>query len=161
MTGIGKNIYNAFAITLKCIKCAEDTRCLPSFGRSWAMNKYYNQKTTTSDGITHDSQKEAQRWCELKLLERAGHISNLRRQVEFELLPNQYETIERYGKNGKRLKDQVKLIEHKVSYIADFVYDENGKTVVEDVKSVATQTDKFIIKRKLMLYIHGIKIRIV
>jgi hypothetical protein len=125
------------------------------------MNKYYNQKTYTSDGIKHDSQKEAQRWCELKLLERAGHISNLRRQVEFELLPNQYETIERYGKNGKRLKDQVKLIEHKVSYIADFVYDENGKTVVEDVKSVATQTEKFIIKRKLMLYIHGIKIKIV
>ena len=122
------------------------------------MNKYYNKKTVTSDGIKHDSQKEAQRWCELKLLERAGRISHLKRQVEFELLPNQYETIERYNKNGKRLKDQIKLIEHKVSYIADFVYDENGKTVVEDVKSVATQTEKLIIKRKLILYLHGIKV---
>jgi hypothetical protein len=125
------------------------------------MNKYYNHKTYTSDGIKHDSQKEAQRWCELKLLQRAGKISNLRRQVEFELLPNQYETIERYGKNGKRLKDQVKLIERKVCYIADFVYDENGKTIVEDTKSKPTQTKDFIIKRKLMLYIHGIKIKIV
>jgi hypothetical protein len=125
------------------------------------MNKYYNQKTYTSDGIKHDSQKEAQRWCELKLLQRAGKISNLQRQVEFELIPNQYETIERYSKSGKKLNDETKLIERKVSYIADFVYDENGNTVVEDVKSVATQTEKFIIKRKLMLYIHGIKVRIV
>ena len=125
------------------------------------MNKYYNQKTYTSYGIKHDSQKEAQRWCELKLLQRAGKISNLQRQVEFELIPNQYETIERYSKSGKKLKDETKLIERKVSYIADFVYKENGKTVVEDVKSVATQTEKFIIKRKLMLYIHGIKVRIV
>ena len=125
------------------------------------MNKYYNQKTYTSDGIKHDSQKEAQRWCELKLLQRAGKISNLQRQVEFELIPNQYETIERYSKSGKKLKDETKLIERKVSYIADFVYEEDGKTVVEDVKSVATQTEKFIIKRKLMLYIHGIKVRIV
>jgi hypothetical protein len=125
------------------------------------MNKYYNQKTYTSDGIKHDSQKEAQRWCELKLLQRAGKISNLQRQVEFELIPNQYETIERYSKTGKKLKDETKLLERKVSYIADFVYEENGKTVVEDVKSVATQTEKFIIKRKLMLYIHGIKIKIV
>ena len=115
------------------------------------MNKYYNQKTYTSDGIKHDSQKEAQRWCELKLLQRAGKITDLQRQVEFELIPNQYECVK--GKN--------KLVERRCCYIADFVYKEDGETIVEDVKSVATQTEKFIIKRKLMLYIHGIKIKIV
>ena len=115
------------------------------------MNKYHNIKTYTSDGIQHDSQKEAQRWCELKLLQRAGKITDLQRQVEFELIPNQYECIK--GKN--------KLIERKCSYIADFVYKENGQTIVEDVKSKATQTEKFIIKKKLMLYVHGIKVKMV
>jgi hypothetical protein len=125
------------------------------------MNKYRNTKTTTSDGITHDSQKEAQRWCELKLLERGGYISNLQRQVEFELIPNQYETIERYSKSGVRLKDQVKLIERAVNYVADFCYIENGQMVVEDIKSPITQTPAFVIKRKLMLQVHGIKVKII
>lgn len=126
------------------------------------MNKYFNKKTITSDGITHDSQKEAQRWCELKLLQRAGEISELQRQVEFELIPNQYEVVERYSKTGKRLSDQTKLIERRCCYIADFVYKDNtGKIVVEDTKSKITQTEKFIIKKKLMLWVHGIKIKIV
>lgn len=125
------------------------------------MTKYHNIKTTTSDGIKHDSAKEARRWCELKLLERAGEISNLRRQVEFELIPNQYETIKRFSKSGEPLKDQTKLVERKVSYIADFVYDDKFGTVVEDTKSDATQTPAFVIKRKLMYQVHGIKIKIV
>lgn len=125
------------------------------------MNKYHNTKTTTSDGITHDSKKEAQRWCELKLLERGGYISNLQRQVEFELIPNQYETIERYSKSGTRLKDQVKLVERAVNYVADFCYIENGQMVVEDTKSPITQTPAFVIKRKLMLQVHGIKVKII
>ena len=68
------------------------------------MNKYYNQKTYTSDGILHASQKEAQRWSELKLLQRAGEISDLKRQVEYELIPDQYEIIERYSKTGRNIK---------------------------------------------------------
>ena len=124
--------------------------------------KYFNKKTTTSDGITHDSSKEAQRWCELKLLQRAGEISNLQRQVEFELIPNQYESQPRFSKTGALLKDKVTLVERKCSYLADFVYtDKNGATIVEDTKSVATQTKDFRIKKKLMLYVHGIKIKIV
>ena len=123
------------------------------------MNKYGNRKTTTSDGITHDSQKEATRWCELKLLERAGKIKDLQRQVEYELVPNQYETIVRFSKDGKRLKDGVKLIERRVVYVADFVYTDlsTGQTVVEDTKGVRTK--EYIIKRKLCLYIHGIRIK--
>ena len=69
------------------------------------MNKYKNVKTRTSDGVLHDSSLEAQRWCELKLLERSGKIKNLKRQVEYELIPAQYESYERWGKNGKRLQE--------------------------------------------------------
>lgn len=122
-------------------------------------SKYGNVKTTTSDGITHDSIKEANRWCELKLLERAGKISNLQRQVEYELIPPQYEITERYSKSsGKRLKDSKKLIEKKCSYIADFVYYDNNlkKIIVEDTKGVKTK--EYILKRKLLLYMFNIKI---
>jgi hypothetical protein len=122
------------------------------------MNKYHNRKTITSDGIVHDSQKEANRWCELKLLERAGKITDLKRQVEYELIPDQYETYERYGKNGNRLKDGIKLIERRCVYVADFVYHnvEANKMVVEDTKGVRTK--EYIIKRKLMLAVHKIRI---
>ena len=102
------------------------------------MNKYHNIKTTTSDGITHDSRKEANRWCELKLLERAGKIKHLQRQVKYHLIPKQ---------DGER----------EVCYIADFVYNEDGKLVVEDTKG--KRTADYIIKRKLMLWIHGIRIK--
>ena len=102
------------------------------------MSKYGNVKTTTSDGITHDSIKEANRWCELKLLERTGKITDLQRQVKFELIPKQ---------DGERA----------VHYIADFMYIEGDKFVVEDVKG--KRTKEYIMKRKLMQYVHGIKIK--
>lgn len=121
------------------------------------MNKYHNKKVTTSDGIQHDSQKEARRWCELRLLEKAGKITDLQRQVEFELIPAQYETYERYSKKGEKLADGVRIVERKVSYIADFVYVENGEKVVEDTKGMKTRD--YIIKRKLMLYVHKVRIR--
>ena len=125
------------------------------------ISKYHNYKTRTSDGIEHDSIKEANRWCELKLLERAGKIKDLQRQVEFELIPAQYETYERYGKKGQKLKDGMRLIERRCCYVADFVYVdvETGKKVVEDTKSEATKTKDYKIKRKLMLLVHGISIK--
>lgn len=124
-----------------------------------AYKKYHNIKTKTFDGIEFDSRKEARRWNELKLLERAKEISNLQRQVKYVLIPAQYETIERYSKKGDRLKDGTKLIEREVAYIADFVYTDmkTGKTVVEDTKGVKTKD--YIIKRKLMLYLHQIRIK--
>lgn len=127
-------------------------------------NKYYNIKTRTTDGETFDSTLEAKRWEQLLILQRAGKITDLKRQVRFELLPNQYETRERYSaKSGKRLKDEQILIERKVDYIADFTYSdtETGMLVVEDTKSKITKTPDFIIKKKLMYAIHGIKIKIV
>ena len=120
--------------------------------------KYLNRKVTIN-GEIFDSQKEYKRFCELSLLEKAGAITDLQRQVKFMLIPAQYETYERYGKNGKRLKDGQRCIEKECSYYADFSYKENGKLIVEDTKSKVTKTTEYIIKRKLMLYIHGIKIR--
>lgn len=122
-------------------------------------NKYSNIKTKTSDGIEFDSKTEARRWIELKLLERAGEIEDLQRQVKYILIPAQYETIERYSKKGERLKDGTKLIERECAYVADFVYRDKktGNTVVEDTKGVKTK--EYIIKRKLMLYVHQIKIK--
>ena len=98
------------------------------------------------DGIGFDSNKEGARYEELKLLQRAGEISDLRLQVPFELVPNQ-------KRNGK-------VIERAVKYIADFVYtDKDGETVVEDVKSPATKTAVYTLKRKLMLWEFGIEIK--
>lgn len=125
-------------------------------------NKYHNKKINVN-GIVYDSKKEYRRHQELSLLERVGTIQDLRRQVKFILIPAQYETYARYGKKGQRLKDGQRLLEKECSYTADFVYIENGKTVVEDVKGYRDPSSagvaKFIIKRKLMLYIHGIRIK--
>lgn len=123
-------------------------------------NKYRN-KTVVVDGISFDSKKEARRYQELSLLEKAGAIRDLQMQVKFVLIPAQYEfTNERYTKGKKKgcLK-QGKLLERECAYIADFVYTdiENARKVVEDTKGVRTKD--YIIKRKLMLYIHGIQIK--
>ena len=128
--------------------------------RGWRRNgTKYNATKCLVDGIEFASKREANRYLELRLLERAKEISNLRLQVDFELIPNQYATEKRYGKNGQPLKDKQVLLERKVVYRADFVYtDKDGKTVVEDTKSIATRTPEYIIKRKLMLYRHGIQI---
>lgn len=121
-------------------------------------NKYGARKVTVGDE-TFDSSHEYQRWCELKLLVRAGKIHDLHRQVRFELIPAQYETYERFSeKTGKRLTDGQRCIEKAVTYVADFVYWEGDQMVVEDAKSEATKTEAYIIKRKLMLQ-QGIRVR--
>lgn len=103
-------------------------------------NKYSNIKTTTADGIKHDSRKEARRWVELTLLQRAGEISDLKRQVKYELIPKQ---------EGERA----------VTYIADFVYTDKktGSTVIEDCKGF--KTDVYKLKKKLLQWRYGIKIK--
>lgn len=123
-------------------------------------NKYNARKVVTADG-EFDSRNEYRRYQQLCLLERSGKIEDLQRQVPFELIPAQYETYERYGKRGQRLKDGQRCIEKKCVYVADFVYTdkEKQKVVVEDTKSEATKTKDYVIKRKLMLYIHGLHIR--
>lgn len=124
-------------------------------------NKYKNRKTKVSNGHIADSRKEARRYEELLILQKAGKISDLRTQVPYELIPAQYETYERYGKNGKRLTDGKKLVERAVVYVADFVYIEGDKLVVEDVKGYKNGAaySIFVVKRKMMLHILGIKIK--
>lgn len=118
--------------------------------------KYHNKKVKIGD-MVFDSRKEARRYNELVLLQRAGEISDLKRQVEIELIPNQYIIEERYSKSGKRLKDKMILLERKVCYVADFVYkDKDGMEIVEDTKGI--KTPDYILKRKMLLFLKGIRI---
>ena len=105
-------------------------------------NKYNNNGNGSSI-------KERKRGAELELLQRAGIISDLQTQVPYDLIPAHYEVV-----NGKR-----KCIERACTYKADFVYYdvENKQLVVEDSKGFRTKD--YIIKRKLMLHVHGIKIK--
>ena len=95
------------------------------------MNKYRNKKVIV-DGKEFDSKKEGNRYKELRLLERAGEISNLELQPRFLLQ-------DKFKKNGKTYR--------KIEYVADFKYIENGKKIVEDVKGM--QTDVFKLKHKI------------
>lgn len=121
-------------------------------------NKYHNQKIIM-DGETFDSKKEYHRYLELQLLEKSGVIRDLHRQVTFDLIPEAREP-DRYGPRGGFYRG--KVIEHGVSYIADFTYytvlpSGEEKFVVEDCKGM--RTDDYKIKRKLMLFIHKIRIK--
>ena len=127
---------------------------LPGHGRQPA--KYRNEKVHTKSGETYDSRKEFRRAKELELLEMAGEIRNLRRQVKYILIPAQRGPEEIGPRGGRRPGP---LLERECSYVADFVYvlTETDETVVEDVKGIRTPDYK--IKRKLMLWVHGIRIR--
>ena len=124
-------------------------------------NKYRNKKVVMN-GIEFDSKKEAKRYMELSLLEKAGVISDLQRQVKFVLIPTQREP-DTVGARGGIKKG--KVIEKECAYIADFVYKDLtlNEKVVEDIKGyrdpASAGVAKFIIKRKLMLYVHGIRVK--
>lgn len=131
-------------------------------------------------GYEFDSKKEFYRWCELRIMERAGKISDLQRQVKFELIPSQREESTEVYKAGpqKGLPKPGAVIEKPCTYIADFMYkvpvnmqyeNEDGhlvfadgyETVVEDVKGYkkGAAYQLFSCKKKLMLWIHGIRVR--
>lgn len=103
--------------------------------------KYKNTKTTFNN-IVFDSKKEANRYKELLLLQKAGIITDLKMQVPYILVPA-------FNLNKKRYR--------QMTYIADFVYKENGKEIVEDTKGF--RTDVYKIKKKLMAYIYEIEIK--
>ena len=104
-------------------------------GRNKAYNKYGNKKVIV-DGHKFDSKKEARRYGELKLLERAGKIKDLELQPKFELIPT--------------IRTETETL-RKVSYIADFKYLDcnTGKVIVEDVKGF--KTDVYLLKKRLFL----------
>lgn len=126
------------------------------------MTKYKNKKMIFN-GITFQSTKECKRYTQLLEKQRNGEISALQTQVKYVLIPSQHEIYERYGKKGQKLKDGKRLLERECAYIAVFTYIDNstGETVVEDVKGYKRKGayDLFTVKRKLMLYMHGIKIK--
>lgn len=121
-------------------------------------SKYGNRKTVV-DGITFDSKKEANRFRELQLLERAGKITALQRQVKYVLIPTQREFSNEIYKKGAHQGHfkPGKVLEKECSYIADFAYIQDGAYVVEDTKGIRTEAYK--IKRKLMLERYGIQIK--
>jgi len=109
--------------------------------------KYQNKKIQV-DGITFDSKKEANVYAELKLLLAAGEIEKFDRQVKFILVPSQYEVVD-----GKK-----KNVELPVTYICDFVvYHKDGEKTVIDAKGM--KTPAYVIKRKLMLSVFGLRIK--
>lgn len=196
---------------------------------SWKRFKFGNQKIYVVPGTQHrfrtehdakyyceqngidfatvekyDSKKEYDRWLELQMLERTGEVSELRRQVEYELLPAKFETVhvkdktvkvwfvpvefdneqnfytvgtrkeaEAYCReHGLPLKsvfsrDHIEpvykevCIEQNAVYTADFVYkDKSGNEIVEDTKSEITRKEAdYVLRRKLMLHVHGIRIK--
>lgn len=102
----------------------------------------YRAKKTVVDGIKFDSKREAERYCELKLLEKAKKIRNLELQPRF-LLQDKF-------------KDKQGNTHRKIEYVADFLYiDKLGRNVVEDVKGVLT--DVYKIKKKIFLKIYDDK----
>ncbi len=116
-------------------------------------NKLHAEKVdmTMPDGtLMHfDSKREARRYMDLWLMQRAGEISGLRTQVKYELIPKQVH------KDGTKEKG--------IDYVADFVYEQGGETVVEDSKGFRDTGNAsyrlFVMKRKMMLYFHGITVR--
>jgi len=110
------------------------------------MSKYRNIRVGSNA-----SKKEGWRAYELRTLANIKEISNLKEQVPFLLIPAQYGMVD-----GKR-----KCLERSTKYIADFTYnDSEGNFIVEDTKSEATRKiPSYVMKRKLMLQVHGIKIK--
>lgn len=121
------------------------------------MAKFFNHKVNTPYGI-FDSQSEYKRYLYLLDLEKRGEITNLKRQVTFSLIPKQ--TIDVEVKLKTKTKTKTIVAEREVTYTCDFAYtDKNGQYIVEDVKSKYTRKEHdYIIKRKLMLFINGIRL---
>lgn len=111
-------------------------------------SKYHATKTVV-DGIKFDSKKEARRWLELRALESAGRICNLQRQVRFELLPSQRDKVTN------------KVIERPCFYVADFTYTDakDDSYVIEDVKTPATATPVYKLKKKLLLWRYNYRVK--
>jgi hypothetical protein len=97
------------------------------------VSKYHSKRSGA-----YASKREANRAGELLLLQKIGEISDLEEQVKYELIPKQ---------DGERA----------VTYTADFRYRQDGELIVEDSKGMKTQ--QYIIRRKLMLFMHKIKVR--
>ena len=115
---------------------------------SWNGQNKYRAKRTTLDGITFASKREAERYAELRLLEKAGEITGLELQPRFPLMAK---SIAAHDFNWVQVG----------TYVADFRYRHTGSLVVEveDVKSPATRTPLYKLKKKLVEVLYGITVR--
>lgn len=121
------------------------------------VSKYRN-RSTEFQGMTFDSRRERDRYIFLSAAQRDGRISDLKCQVTFHLLPAQYETVEVQLKT--KVKTERRCVERAVDYIADFTYMKDGQLVVEDTKvNKKILPTEYVLKRKMMLYFHGIKVK--
>lgn len=131
------------------------------FGRNFPQrNGKYNNSKVEIDGIKFDSKKESQRNAYLELMQKQGLISELKRQVVFELIPTIYEDKVVHLKTKDKIVQRV--AQKAVTYKADFTYIKDGQLVVEDVKASASYKaldQTFILKEKMMRYFHGIVIK--
>ena len=118
----------------------------------------YNNKKVEYNGILFDSKKEKDRFVFLKEAEEQGLISNLQRQVKFELLPA---IKEKYIKHLKtKEKECERTVQLAISYTCDFQYEKDGVMVVEDIKpSPALIPKEFVLKEKLFRYKYGFSIK--
>ena len=122
-------------------------------------NKYHN-RSIVIDGIKFDSIVEGCRYVVLRQMELDGLITNLRRQVAFEIIPKMLEEEVIHLKTKDKIKQ--KTVQLPTYYKADFVYEKDGKLVVEDVKgSTQMITADFKLKKKLMKYVYNIDVQIV
>lgn len=123
--------------------------------RYFSSRKYGNHKLEF-ENESFDSMKEYRRYLDLILLQKSGKICELQRQVKYILIPAQREP-DIVGSRGGIKKG--KLLEREVSYYADFVYKltDTGTIIVEDTKGFRTK--EYILKRKMMLFFHGIRIK--
>lgn len=124
------------------------------------MRRKYGNHKVTFQGMKFDSELELARYLFLLNRQKEGKISDLRRQVEYCLIPPQYRT--EIVQLKTKAKEKQVLVERECAYKADFVYERDGKLVVEDVKGARfLMTADFKIKKKLLLYRYGIAIQIV
>lgn len=138
-----KKIAKALEIDWRTLCPQNEAPAAPKIVKVRPKMSKYNARKFSFRGEEFDSIKEYTRYRELLFLAVGGKIRNLRRQVKYELVPAQYV-------DGK-------CVERALSYIADFVYEDESGEVVEDVKGF--KTPEYIIKRKLMLYLKGIRVR--
>lgn len=122
------------------------------------MRSKYGAKKVTIDGIKFDSATEGRYYEKYRDMEKTGEIQNLRLQVPYELIPAIWEEYDevKHLKKGDKIIHKKRRKQRPITYIADFVYTQDGKEYVVDVKG--KKTKEYILKKKMMLALKGIEI---
>lgn len=121
-------------------------------------NSKYGNKKVEYQGITFDSKKELQRYMVLLDAQRNGKITDLQRQVKFELIPAITEDYVEHLKTKDKVK--TRTVQLAITYTCDFTYRKDNKLIIEDVKASKTMlTKEYQLKKKMMLAIHGLVIK--